>query len=108
MCAVLEEKCCDAFELRVVEEPVSALAGSGKIERCPALLRLPVDVRAVIEQPLHQQQRAVAGHLMQHRQAVGRAHLRQLGVLIEDGDHRLFAAGLIGLLEFAHGFGRDR
>ena len=37
--AVLEEKCCDAFELLVVEDPVSALAGSGIVERRPALLR---------------------------------------------------------------------
>ena len=40
---------------------------------------------------------------MKHRPAVGRAHLRQLGVLIEYGHDRLFAAGLKRLLAFADG-----
>src|SRR5216683_2404198 len=44
--------------------PIPTPAGSGKVERRPALLRLPVDVRAVIEQPLHHQQCTVARHLM--------------------------------------------
>ena len=69
---------------------------------------LPVDVRASIEQPFHPPQRAQSGGLMKHRPAVGRAQLRQLGVLIEDGHDRLFAAGLKRLLAFAHGLRRDR
>ena len=60
----------------------------------------------MLEQPLHHQQRPEAGRLMQQRQAVRPAHLRQFGMLIEHGDHRLFAAGLIGLIELARGLGR--
>ena len=88
--AVIEENLCDALKLGGIEEPVAAVAGCGKVERRPSLRRvrqegpaviegegcLAVDVRAVIEQPLRDQQGTVTHRLMEHRHAVGLGDLR--------------------------------
>ena len=41
-----------------------ALAGSGVVERSPAIVGVAVDVRASIKQPHHPAQRALSGRLM--------------------------------------------
>src|SRR5215469_12630310 len=98
---MLQEKCRHTFELLVVEGPGSALAGSGIVERSPAIMGVAVDVRASIEQPFHPAQRAFSGRLMKHGAPVRRAHVSQLGVLLEYGDDLVFVAGLKRLLAFA-------
>src|SRR5215469_2541326 len=99
---MLQEKCRHTFELLVVEGPWSTLAGSGIVEWSPAIVGVAVDVRASIEQPFHPTQRALSGRLMQHRAPIGRAHASQFGVLLEDSDDLVFAAGLKRLLAFAN------
>lgn len=65
---------------------------------------LGIDILAPIDQPLDYQPLPAARGQMEHRGTVGQAPIRELRVLVEHRHHRLFAAGGVGLLNFAPDF----